>query len=43
EVDLIEKALNKSEGNQSRSAALLGLGRDKLRYRLKSYRIGKVD
>jgi DNA-binding NtrC family response regulator len=43
EVDLIEKALNKSEGNQSRSAALLGLGRDKLRYRLKSYKIGKED
>ncbi len=43
EVDLIEKALNKSEGNQSRSAALLGLGRDKLRYRLKSYGIGKEE
>ncbi len=43
ESDLIEKALNLSGGNQSRSAELLGLGRDKLRYRLKSYGIGKED
>ncbi len=43
ELDLIEKALDLSGGNQSRSAELLGLGRDKLRYRLKSYGIGKED
>jgi two-component system, NtrC family, response regulator AtoC len=35
ESDIIKKALQKCDGNQSQAAELLGLGRDKLRYRLK--------
>ncbi len=41
EIELIEKALRKFGGNQSRAAEILGLGRDKLRYRLKSHGIVK--
>jgi DNA-binding protein Fis len=34
---LIRKALADCDGNQTRAARLLGLNRDQLRYRLKSY------
>jgi DNA-binding protein Fis len=34
---MIVKAMATADGNQSRAARLLHLGRDRLRYRLKSY------
>jgi len=37
ERDIIERALDRSGGNQSRTAALLQMKRDKLRYRMKLY------
>ncbi|HER43806.1 MAG: sigma-54-dependent Fis family transcriptional regulator [Candidatus Krumholzibacteriota bacterium] len=37
ERELIEKAMRESNGNQSGASRLLGLNRDKLRYRLKQY------
>ncbi len=39
EADLIRQALNKSGGNRSRAARLLGLTRDTLLYRMKKYAI----
>jgi len=39
ERSLIEQALKRTGGNQTRSAALLGLTRDTLRYRLKKYKL----
>jgi DNA-binding NtrC family response regulator len=40
EQSLIRQALDKSRGNRSRAARLLGLTRDTLLYRLKKYAIG---
>jgi len=40
EQSLIRQALDKSHGNRSRAARLLGLTRDTLLYRLKKYAIG---
>ena len=37
----VRLAMTKSDGNQSRAARLLGLNRDKLRYRLKQYGLDK--
>ncbi len=37
EEALVRKALNMTDGNQTKAAALLGLNRDKFRYRLKQY------
>ena len=37
EIELIRQALNKTSGNQSRAARLLGLTRDTLLYRMKKY------
>jgi DNA-binding NtrC family response regulator len=37
ERDIIQRALDRSGGNQSRTAALLQMKRDKLRYRMKLY------
>jgi transcriptional regulator with PAS, ATPase and Fis domain len=37
EEALVRKALAQSHGNQTRAAALLGLNRDKFRYRMKQY------
>ena len=39
EVTLIRQALQKTGGNRSRAARLLGLTRDTLLYRLKKYAI----
>ncbi|AGA34404.1 sigma54 specific transcriptional regulator, Fis family ZraR - like protein [Thioalkalivibrio nitratireducens DSM 14787] len=39
EVDLIRQALQKTQGNRTRAAQLLGLSRDTLQYRLKKYAI----
>ncbi len=39
EEKLIHKALRACHGNQSRAARLLGLNRDKLRYRMRQYEI----
>jgi len=41
ELSLIRKAFDHCQGNQSRCAELLGLGRDKLRYRLKTHEIDR--
>ncbi|MCW8930933.1 MAG: sigma-54 dependent transcriptional regulator [Gammaproteobacteria bacterium] len=37
EIELIQQALNKTSGNRSRAARLLGLTRDTLLYRMKKY------
>lgn len=37
EEALVRKALNQAQGNQTKAAAMLGLNRDKFRYRLKQY------
>ena len=42
EKDLIRQALEQARGNKTRAAALLGLTRDTLRYRLEKYGIGDV-
>jgi DNA-binding NtrC family response regulator len=39
EEALVRKALAQSRGNQTRAAALLGLNRDKFRYRMKQYNL----
>jgi DNA-binding NtrC family response regulator len=35
EMSLVEQAMKRSGGNQTRAAELLGISRDQLRYRLK--------
>ena len=35
ELSFVRQAINRSGGNQTRAAALLGISRDQLRYRLK--------
>ncbi len=40
EKELIEKALEKAKGNKSKTARLLGLTRETLKYRLKKYELG---
>ncbi|MDP6670081.1 MAG: helix-turn-helix domain-containing protein, partial [Candidatus Krumholzibacteria bacterium] len=42
ETVMILKALDETNGNQSRAARLLKLDRDKLRYRMKTQNIQKV-
>jgi DNA-binding NtrC family response regulator len=37
EADLIHQALNRTQGNRSQSARLLGLTRDTLLYRMQKY------
>lgn len=39
EKSLIEQALKRTGGNQTRAARLLGLTRDTLRYRLKKFEL----
>ncbi len=41
EVRCIRRALDQTGGNQSRAARLLGLNRDKFRYRIKQYGLNK--
>ena len=40
EIELIKQALNKTAGNRSKAARLLGLTRDTLLYRIKKYSLG---
>jgi len=40
---LVTDALERAGGNQSKAARLLGLNRDKFRYRMKSYGIGEDE
>ena len=40
EADLINQALNRTNGNRSKSARLLGLSRDKLLYRIQKHGLG---
>jgi DNA-binding NtrC family response regulator len=42
EESLVRKALTMTGGNQTRSAALLGISRDSLRYRMQKFRIETV-
>ena len=35
EMSLVQQALERSRGNQTRAAEMLGISRDQLRYRLK--------
>ena len=39
ERDLIRQALERAKGNRTQAAALLGLSRDTLRYRLEKYEL----
>ena len=41
ERDLVAQALTRSGGNQTRAAALLGLNRDQIRYRIEKYGLGR--
>jgi two-component system, NtrC family, response regulator AtoC len=42
EVRLLRKALVEAGGNRTQAARLLGLGRDRLRYRLKAHGMEEV-
>jgi DNA-binding NtrC family response regulator len=37
EVDLVRQALERTDGNRTRAAALLGMNRDQIRYRIEKY------
>ncbi len=37
ERDLVEQALHRTDGNQTRAAALLGMSRDQIRYRMEKF------
>jgi Transcriptional regulator containing PAS, AAA-type ATPase, and DNA-binding domains len=43
EADLINQALNRTKGNRSKSARLLGLSRDTLLYRMQKYGFNSKD
>ena len=43
ERSLVEQALERSHGNQTRAATLLGLHRDQIRYRIEKFGLKKVD
>ena len=43
EMSLVEQALERSDGNQTRAAALLGISRGQLRYRLKKLQAGTTN
>ena len=42
ERSLVVQALEQSGGNQTRAAALLGLNRDQIRYRIEKFALAKV-
>ena len=42
EKDLVVQALERAGGNQTRAAALLGMNRDQIRYRIEKFGLGKV-
>jgi two-component system response regulator AtoC len=42
EMSLVRQAIDRSGGNQTRAAELLGISRDQLRYRLKKLEEAKV-
>jgi DNA-binding NtrC family response regulator len=41
ERDLVEQALERTDGNQTRAAALLGMNRDQIRYRIEKYGLAR--
>ncbi|RIK59725.1 MAG: DNA-binding response regulator [Planctomycetota bacterium] len=41
ERELVEQALERCNGNQTRAAALLGMNRDQIRYRIEKFGLGK--
>ncbi len=43
EKDLIRQALDRTQGNKTRAAELLGLTRDTLRYRIEKFNFGTPD
>ncbi|HLA11377.1 MAG TPA: sigma-54 dependent transcriptional regulator [Pyrinomonadaceae bacterium] len=42
EMSFVKQAIERSEGNQTRAAELLGISRDQLRYRLKKLEVAEV-
>ena len=42
ERELVRQALERTNGNQTRAAALLGLNRDQIRYRIQKFDLGQV-
>ncbi len=43
ERDLVIQALQRTGGNQTRAAALLGMNRDQIRYRIEKFKLGKGE
>jgi len=43
ERSLVEQALERTEGNQTRAGQLLGLNRDQIRYRVEKFKLAKRD
>jgi len=43
EQDLVRQALERAQGNQTRAAALLGMNRDQIRYRIEKFGLKKHD
>ena len=41
ERSLVEQALERTGGNQTRAGALLGLNRDQIRYRIEKFKLGR--
>ena len=42
ERELVIQALERAGGNQTRAAALLGMNRDQIRYRIEKFQLGKT-
>lgn len=42
EIDLVRQALKMTHGNKTAAAALLGLNRDQMRYRVKKYKLERT-
>jgi transcriptional regulator of acetoin/glycerol metabolism len=43
ERELVTQALGRTGGNQTRAAALLGMNRDQIRYRIEKFGLGKPE